>query len=119
MERPRPASAARDGTDAGGGLDPRYADSLEPFPSELAVQGLRKSAVSERLVVGTERKLGDLMQRDLHRLELVALMIDGVHFADHVVLAATGINPSGEQLRSDRAKERPKTRPRARRCSRI
>jgi hypothetical protein len=47
--------------------------------------------------VGTERKLLELMQRDLSGLELVALMIDGVHFADHVVLAAVGIDCSGEK----------------------
>jgi putative transposase len=75
----------------------RYARSLEPLPSEVAVHGVSKSAVSERFVVGTERKLAELMQRDLSGLELVALMIDGVHFADHVVLAAIGIDPSGEK----------------------
>jgi putative transposase len=35
------------------------------------------------------------MRRDLSRLDLVALMIDGVHFAEHVVLAAVGIDSSG------------------------
>lgn len=75
----------------------RYARSLEPLPSAVAVHGVSKSAVSERFVVGTERKLAELMQRDLRGLELVALMIDGVHFADHVVLAAIGIDPSGEK----------------------
>jgi transposase-like protein len=75
----------------------RYARSLEPLPSELAVHGVSKSAVSERFVVGTERKLGELMRRDLSGLRLVALMIDGVHFADHVVLAAVGIDTAGEK----------------------
>jgi putative transposase len=75
----------------------RYARSLEPLPSELAVHGVSKSAVSERFVVGTERKLGELMRRDLSGLRLVALMIDGVHFSDHVVLAAVGIDTAGEK----------------------
>lgn len=75
----------------------RYARSLEPLPSELGVHGMSKSAVSERFVVGTERKLSELLQRDLSGLALVALMIDGVHFADHVVLAAIGIDRSGEK----------------------
>jgi hypothetical protein len=30
-------------------------------------------------------------------LRLVALMIDGVHFSDHVVLAAVGIDSAGEK----------------------
>ena len=32
-----------------------------------------------------------LLRRDLSSFELVALIIDGVHFAEHVVLAALGI----------------------------
>jgi putative transposase len=73
----------------------RYARSLEALPEELKVRGVGKSAVSERFVFGTTKKLAELMQRDLSGLELVALMIDGVHFADHVVLAAVGIDRTG------------------------
>jgi putative transposase len=75
----------------------RYARSLEPLPQEVEVRGISKSAVSERFVVGTQRRLAELMQRDLSGLRLVALLIDGVHFADHVVLAAVGIDVDGEK----------------------
>ena len=75
----------------------RYARSLEPLPQEVEVRGISKSAVSERFVVGTQRRLAELMQRDLSGLKLVALLIDGVHFADHVVLAAVGIDVDGEK----------------------
>jgi len=61
------------------------------------VRGISKSAVSERFVVGTQRRLAELMRRDLSGLKLVALLIDGVHFAEHVVLAAVGIDSSGEK----------------------
>jgi putative transposase len=73
----------------------RYARSLEPLPGEFCVHGTGKSAVSKRFVLGTARKLGELLRRDLRGLELVALMIDGVHFADHVVLTAIGIDREG------------------------
>ena len=73
----------------------RYTRSLEALPQELKVRGVGKSAVSKRFVVGTTKKLAELMRRDLSGVELVALMIDGVHFAEHVVLAAVGIDPSG------------------------
>jgi transposase-like protein len=56
----------------------RYARSLEPLPEEIAVRGISKSAVSERFVVGTQRRLAELMQRDLSGLKLVAVLIDGV-----------------------------------------
>jgi transposase-like protein len=75
----------------------RYARSLEPLPAALAARGTSKSAVSARFVYGTERKLGELLSRDLHGLKLVALMIDGVHFGEHVVLAAVGVDERGHK----------------------
>jgi transposase-like protein len=73
----------------------RYARSLEPLPQEVEVRGISKSAISERFVVCTQRRLAELMRRDLSGLKLVALLIDGVHFAEHVVLAAIGIDVDG------------------------
>jgi putative transposase len=75
----------------------RYARSLEALPDEFEVRGAGKSAVSERFVVGTQRRLAALMRRDLTGLALVALMIDGVHFAEHIVLAAVGIESNGQK----------------------
>jgi putative transposase len=42
-----------------------------------------------------QRKLTQLMSRDLHGLGLVALLIDGVHFGEHVVMAAVGVDERG------------------------
>jgi transposase-like protein len=75
----------------------RYARSLEPLPEAVVVRGISKSAVSERFVYGTERKLGELMSRELSGLVLVALMIDGVHFGEHLVLAAVGVDARGDK----------------------
>ncbi len=66
-------------------------------PLKIDLLDISKSAVSERFVVGTQRRLAELMQRDLSGLRLVALLIDGVHFAEHVVLAAVGIDVDGEK----------------------
>ena len=74
-----------------------YARSLEPLPEAVTVRGVSKSAVSERFVYGTERKLAELMSRDLRQLQVVALLIDGVHFGEHVVLAAVGVNAQGDK----------------------
>ena len=73
----------------------RYARSLEPLPQTVQVRGVSKSAVSDRFVYGTERKLAELMSRNLRGLALVALMIDEVHFGEHVVLAAVGVDERG------------------------
>jgi putative transposase len=70
---------------------------LEALPHEFEVRGTGKSAVSKRFVVGTQRRLTELMRRDLSGLALVAVMIDGVHFANHVVLAAVGIESNGHK----------------------
>ena len=75
----------------------RYARSLEPLPQAITARSASKSAVSERFVYGTERKLAELMSRDLSGLALVALLIDGVRFAEHLVLAAVGVDERGEK----------------------
>jgi putative transposase len=74
-----------------------YARSLEPLPAKMTVRGISKSAVSERFVYGTERKLAELMSRDLHQRQVVALLLDGVHFGEHVVLAAVGVDAQGDK----------------------
>jgi transposase-like protein len=75
----------------------RYARSLERLPEEFQVHGVSKSAVSERFVVGTANRLAALMRRKLNGLRLLAVMIDGVRFADHVVLAAIGVDLGGKK----------------------
>ena len=75
----------------------RYARSLEALPQGVVSRGTSKSAVSQRFVYGTERKLAELMSRSLEGVALTVLMIDGVHFADHVVLAAVGIDERGDK----------------------
>jgi putative transposase len=75
----------------------RYARSLEPLPEEFSIGGGGKSAASARFVAGTKRKLDQRMRRELNGLALAALMIDGVRFAEHVILAAIGIDQSGRK----------------------
>jgi putative transposase len=75
----------------------RYARSLEPLPPTASVRGISKSAVSERFVYGTKRKLAELMSRELGKLSFTARFIDGVHFGEHVVLAAAGLDDHGEK----------------------
>lgn len=75
----------------------RYARSLEPLPPAATVRGISKSAVSERFVYGTERKLTELMSRELDKLSCTVLFIDGVHFGEHVVLAAVGVDEHGDK----------------------
>ena len=75
----------------------RYSAGLEPVGAqvEATARSTSKSAVSRRFVAATESALADMLAADLSGLDLVALMIDGVHFADHLCVVALGIGVDG------------------------
>jgi putative transposase len=70
---------------------------LEPVGHDVTAESksTSKSAVSRKFVAMTETALADLLVQDLSSLDLVALMIDGVHFADHLCVVALGIDIDG------------------------
>ena len=47
--------------------------------------------MSRKFVAMTETALAGLLAADLSALDLVAIMVDGVHFADHLCVVALGI----------------------------
>jgi putative transposase len=75
----------------------RYTAGLEPAGQAVdeAAAATSKSAVSRRFVAATETALAELMARRLDDLDLVALMIDGVHFGEHTCVVALGIGIDG------------------------
>jgi putative transposase len=75
----------------------RYTAGLEPVGAriEATARSTSKSAISRRFVAATETALADMLGADLTQLELVALMIDGVHFAEHLCVVALGIGIDG------------------------
>jgi putative transposase len=75
----------------------RYPVGLKPVGQrvEQTSRSTSKSAVSRRFVKLTETALGDLLGADLSGLDLVALMIDGVYFAEHLCVVALGIDIEG------------------------
>src|SRR3954471_11825261 len=72
----------------------RYPVGLEPVGDQVeqTSSATSKSAVSRRFVKATETALRDLLAADLSGLDLVAIMIDGVHFAEHCCVVALGID---------------------------
>lgn len=78
----------------------RYHVGLEPIGEQVAAEATStsKSAISRRFVKATEHALADLMSADLSGLDLVAFMVDGVHFADHVCVVALGITIEGVKV---------------------
>jgi transposase-like protein len=75
----------------------RYSAGLEPVGEAVtaAARSTSRSAVSRRFVEATERALAELLSADLSALDLVAVMIDGVHFAEHCCVVAMGIGVDG------------------------
>jgi putative transposase len=75
----------------------RYPIALEPVGDQVEADATStsRSAVSRKFVAMTETALSDLLAADLTGLDLVAIMIDGVHFADHLCVVALGIGIDG------------------------
>ena len=75
----------------------RYPVGLEPVGQrvEESARSTSKSAVSRRFVAATETALAELLAAPLGELDLVALMIDGVHFGEHLCVVALGIGIDG------------------------
>jgi transposase-like protein len=75
----------------------RWQVGLEPVGErvEQVATATSKSAVSRRFVKATETALSQLLARPLRDVDLVALMLDGVHFGEHVCVVALGIGIDG------------------------
>ena len=75
----------------------RYEVGLEPVGEQVseAATATSKSAVSRKFVAMPEHALADLLAADLSQLDLVALMVDGVRFAEHLCVVALGIDIDG------------------------
>ena len=77
----------------------RYPVGLEPVGEQVAEKSsaTSKSTVSRRFVAMTETALAELLAADLSGLDLVAVMIDGVHFAESCCVVALGIDIEGNK----------------------
>jgi transposase-like protein len=74
-----------------------YDRSVEQVPDELGPHGATKSAVSRRFVALTEEQLSQWLARDLSKLKLAVVMLDGIEVGDHTVVVALGIDESAEK----------------------
>jgi putative transposase len=73
----------------------KYGRSLEELPDGVKTRGTSKSAVSRRFVAITSEKLTEWMERPLGDLDIWTVFIDGIHFGEHIVLCALGIDATG------------------------
>lgn len=75
----------------------QYARSLEPLSPEIRTRGTSKSTVSRRFVAKTTALVAAWQSASLEALDLVAVLIDGVHFGDHCLVVALGIDATGQK----------------------
>jgi transposase-like protein len=74
-----------------------YERSVEELPDELDPHGASHSAASRRFVQMTQKSLDEWLERDLSRLRIVVVMIDGIEVGEHTVLVALGIDEMGQK----------------------
>ena len=72
----------------------QYARSLEPLGADVTTRGTSKRAVSRRVVAQTQAQLDAWRATPLDALDLVGLLIDGVHVG-HCIVVALGIDTMG------------------------
>ena len=75
----------------------QYARSLEPLPAAMTTRGTSKSAVSRRFVAKTRAQLEAWQSQPLDGLDLVGLILDGVHVGEHCLIVALGIAADGQK----------------------
>jgi transposase-like protein len=75
----------------------QYARSLEPITAEIESRGTSRSAVSRRFVAKTRAQLETWQAAPLDGLDLVALLLDGVHVGEHCLIVALGVAADGEK----------------------
>lgn len=78
----------------------RHRAAAEPVGSDIeaTARSTSKSSVSRRFVAKTKKALDELMARDLSDLDVVALMLDGVNFAEHCCVVALAICGDGTKV---------------------
>jgi len=74
-----------------------YASTLEPLPRGVAERSTARSSVSRRFIAMSAAKLHEWLNAPLEDAELEAILIDGIHFAEHCVLIALGVTAQGEK----------------------
>jgi putative transposase len=75
----------------------RYRTTVEALPASEQSSSTSKSAVSRRFVSLSTGQVHEWLSRSLQGLNLPAVMIDGIHFDDRVILVALGIDAKGRK----------------------
>lgn len=75
----------------------KYHRALDPLPAGRRERAVSKSSVSRRFVALTSAQLTRWLAQPLDELDIRILLIDGLHFRDHVILVALGVDAQGHK----------------------
>jgi putative transposase len=75
----------------------KYRRALDPLPAGRRERAVSKSSVSRRFVALTSAQLATWLARPLDDLPIRIIVIDGLHFRDHVVVLALGVDWQGRK----------------------
>ena len=76
----------------------RHVLVAEPVGEQVKARSVSKSAVSRRFITATETAMAELLSRDLSKLDVAVLMVDGVHFADDILVVAMIVTADGTKI---------------------
>jgi len=75
----------------------KYRRVLDPLPVGIRERAVSKSSVSRRFVALTTAQLATWLARPLDDLAVRIIFLDGLHFRDHVILIALGVDSQGHK----------------------
>ena len=75
----------------------QYARSLDPLPTGWRQRSVSKSAVSRRFVALSAARLTAWLAQPLGDRDVRVVVIDGLHFREHVVMLALGVDSQGHK----------------------
>ena len=74
----------------------KYRRALDPLPEGIRERAVSNS-VSRRFVALTSARLTTWLAQPLDDLNVRSVLIDGLHFRDHVILLALGVDSQGQK----------------------
>jgi len=75
----------------------KYRRALDPLPAGIGERAVSKSSVSRRFVALTSAQLTTWLAQPLDELDVRIILIDGLHFRDHVIVVALGVDSQGQK----------------------
>jgi transposase-like protein len=73
----------------------KYERAVTELPQTF---GIKKSSVSKKFIRASAKRLREFLERDLSDHDIVAIFMDGKHFAENEMVIALGVTISGEKI---------------------